>query len=501
VVNRSRSLFVSICFRAPSFGWRIVAPVALLATLLGAAACSKTADTTTAAGGGRGRGGRGAGGAAQPVVVARVTQKDVPVDIAAVGNVEAFNLITVRSQVTGELQQVYVHEGDSVKKGALLAQIDPRPLQAAVEQAQANLTRDVALVRQAEAQLARDASNAEYQQLTAERQGKLVAAGIISKDTAEQARANADATAATVNADKANVESAQAQLVVQQSATDNAKVQLNYAAIRAPIDGRLGDVTVKTGNLVTANNSALMTIAQIEPVLVTFSVPAVHLPTIKLHTSGPEKLSVTAIPQDADAQPATGLLTFWDNVVDSTTDTIKLKATFKNEEHRLWPGQFARVSLRLTTIMGATVVPQQAVQTGQEGQFVFVVNQGGGGRGGRRGGDATAAPAAAPAAGGDAPAAATVEQRPITAGQRVGDDIVVEKGLRPGETVVTEGQLRLEAGTRVSVSDANGNVVGGRGRGAAGRGRNAGAAAGGQGAAGAQTPARGGQAGDQGRAQ
>ena len=288
MVNRSRSL--SVCF------------IALLGVTVGASACSKSADTTGAGGPGGGRGGRGGrGGGAQPVIVARVTQKDVPVDIAAVGNVEAFNLITVRSQVTGELQMVYVHEGDSVKKGALLAQIDPRPLQAAVEQAQANLTRDIALVRQAEAQLARDASNAEYQQLTAERQRKLVTAGIISKDQAEQSRANADATAATVNADKANVESAQAQLAVQQSATDNAKVLLNYAAIHAPIDGRLGDITVKSGNLVTANNQALMTIAQIEPVLVTFSVPAVHLPTIKQHTSGPEKLSVTAIPQDAEA--------------------------------------------------------------------------------------------------------------------------------------------------------------------------------------------------------
>src|SRR5262249_51807183 len=154
----------------------------------------------------------------------------------------------------------YVHEGDNVKKGTLLAQIDPRPMQANLEQSQANEARDQALLNQAEAQLARDAANAEYQQLTSERQAKLVASGILSKDVGEQVRSQADATAATVKADKANVESAKAQLAVQKAATDNARVQLTYCAIRAPIDGRLGDVSIKTGNLVPANNTALMTI-------------------------------------------------------------------------------------------------------------------------------------------------------------------------------------------------------------------------------------------------
>jgi multidrug efflux system membrane fusion protein len=234
-----------------------------------------------------------------------------------------------------------------------------------------------------------------------------------------------------------------------------------------------------------------MTISQVEPVFVTFAVPAVHLPTIKKHTSGNEKLSVVATPQDAEAEPVEGKLTFLDSVVDQTTDTIKLKATFPNGDHRLWPGQFARVSLRLTTLQGATVVPQQAVQTGQDGQFVFVVTNGaaGGGRRGNRGGNAganrgqggDAQPAANAGqnaggqnagrqnAGGGGPQL-TVEQRPVTVGQRVGDDMVIDKGVRPGEIVVTEGQLRLENGTRVQISDANGNLQnagrqGGRGRG------------------------------------
>jgi multidrug efflux system membrane fusion protein len=401
------------------------------------------------------------------------------VDISAVGNVEAYTTIAVRSQITGILDQVAIHEGDMVKKGDLLFRLDPRPFQAALEQANANYVRDQALLAQAEAALARDAASAEYQQLSAERQTQLVARGIVSKDIGEQARSQADATAATVKADKASVESARAQLTAQQAAVDTAKVQLSYCVLRSPIDGRMGDVTVKAGNLVTANTSQIMTIAQIQPVFVTFAVPATHLPTIKSHSSGRDKLSVVATPQDADAQPAEGELTFIDNVVDQTTDTIRLKATFANSDHRLWPGQFARVSLRLTTLPQATIVPQQAVQTGQDGQFIFVVNQGGGrGRGQGRGQAQAGAPAGAPPAGdarGAADAAAgppamTVEQRPVSVGQRVGDDIVIEKGVTPGELVVTEGQLRLEDGARVQLSDANGNVQGGGRGGRGGRG-------------------------------
>jgi multidrug efflux system membrane fusion protein len=414
-----------------------------------AAACSASGDTTTPAGAAAaGRGGRGrGGGGAQPVVVAKVSQKDVPVDIAAVGNVEAFVLVTVRSQITGQLDKVFIHEGDMVRKGDPLFTIDPRPYQSALEQAAANLTRDQALLNQAEAQLARDASNAEYQQLTAERQGQLAAKGIISKDAADQVKSQADATAALVKADKAAVESAKAQMVVQQAAVDAARVQLGYTKIDSPINGRLGDVMVKTGNLVTANNTMLMTIAQIEPVFVTFSVPAVHLPTITRQLGG-DKLSVVATPQDADMKSTEGKLTFVDNAVDPTTDTIKLKATFANTDRRLVPGQFARVSLRLNTIPNATVVPSQAVQTGQDGQFVFVVTD-----------------------------KATVDQRPVLVGQRVADDIVITKGLQPGETVVTEGQLRLEQGTRVQVGDANAPGRGGRG----GRGRRGGGEGGGEG--------------------
>ena len=225
--------------------------------------------------------GAAAGGGDAPVVTAKVGERDVPIDLAAIGNVEAFVSNSVRSQVTGTLVEVAFREGDVVKQGQLLFQLDRRPFEAALAQAEANLTRDKALLAQAEAQLSRDASNAEYQQLTAERQAQLTQRGIISKDQAEQARAAADATAGTVKADKANIESARAQLVAQDAAVANARVQLGYTTIRSPIDGQTGSLAVKVGGLVTANQTELMTIARVQPVYVTFTVPAIHLATIK----------------------------------------------------------------------------------------------------------------------------------------------------------------------------------------------------------------------------
>src|SRR5438094_2879349 len=288
------------------------------------AACGSNTSAAAPGGGGGGgrRGGRGGDSGPAPVVTTKVTEKDVPIDLAAIGNVEAYATISVRSQVTGQLQEVAFREGDFVKKGDQLFSLDRRPFEAALAQAEANLTRDKALLAQAEAQLARDASNAEYQQLTAERQASLQTRGIISKDQAEQSRAQADATAAVVKADRASIESARAQLVAQEAAVDAARVNLSYTVIRSPIDGRTGSLAVKVGGLATANNTELVTIARVEPIFVTFAVPATHLATIKNHMKS-GTLPVVAVPQDTDAQPANGKLTFVDNAVDMTTDTIK----------------------------------------------------------------------------------------------------------------------------------------------------------------------------------
>src|SRR5262245_34478608 len=418
------------------------------------AAC--TSNTSAAGpGGGGGRGGRGRGGDSgpAPVVTATAVEKDVPVDLAAIGNVEAYASISIRSQVTGQLQEVAFREGDYVKKGDLLFSLDRRPFEAALAQADANLTRDKALLAQSEAQLNRDGATAEYQQLSAERQLQLVQRGIVSRDVGEQARAQADETAAVVKADRAAVESARAQLAAQQAAVDTARVQLDYTVIKSPIDGRTGNLSVKVGSLVTANQMEMITVARVEPIYVTFAVPAVHLRTISTHIKG-TPLPVIATPQDGDPQSVSGSLAFFDNTIDMTTDTIKLKAAFPNADQRLWPGQFARVSLRLDTIEKAVLVPGQAVQTGQDGQYVFVVKSD-----------------------------STVEQRPVTIGQRTEDSIVILKGLKTGETVVTEGQLRLEPGSKITTDTGprGGGPGGGRARGNRGGGAGGGRSGGGQG--------------------
>jgi multidrug efflux system membrane fusion protein len=452
---------------------RFIAVCLALATGLAAAGCGDSpaqnpAPAGAAAGagtGGRaGRGGRGASAGAQPVVVTKVTQQDVPVDIAAVGNVEAFTSVSVRSQVTGQLQEAFFKEGDVVKKGQKLFAIDPRPLQAALDQAVANQLRDQALLNQANAQLARDQANAKFLKASADRQTELLTKGLVSKEAAEQTRAAADAAQETIKADAAAVESAKAQSIVQDAVVDNAKLQLGYTTIRSTIDGRTGNNTVKPGNLVQANSTELVTISQLQPVFVTFSVPAIHLSAIK-HHSAADPMTVSATPQDGNAQAVEGKLTFVDNLIDSTTDTIKLKATFDNKDFRLWPGQFTRVTLRLNTLSQATVIPSVAVQVGQDGQFVFVVKQD-----------------------------MTVEQRPISVAQRFGEIVVVGKGLTPGETVVTECQLRLEQGTKVQPGDTNGTSSGGR-RGGGGGGRGGRGQGGAGGGSPAPTPATGGRGG------
>jgi len=260
-----------------------------------------------------------------------------------------------------------------------------------------------------------------------------------------------------VSADGAAIESAKATLDAQQFAVDTAKLQLEYCVIRARISGRTGNLNTKAGNLVTAGSQELVTITQIEPVFVTFSVPSLQLQEIKRHMLAGDKLPVVATPQDANAKPADGHLTFIDNAVDQATDTIKLKATFANKDRELWPGQFARVSLQLMTLAGATVVPSQAVQTGQDGQFVFVVK-----------------------------ADQTVEQRPVKTGATADQDVVITKGLQPGETVVTEGQLRLEPGVKVTAADPRTGQAAPGGRGRGGRGGRGGGTGGDS-----QTPGRG----------
>jgi membrane fusion protein, multidrug efflux system len=358
------------------------------------------------------------------VVVATVSQRDVPINVDVIGNVEAYSTITVKAQVGGELNKVSFHEGDSVKKDDLLFTIDARPYEAAVSQAQANLARDTAALGQAEANLARDIANEKYAQDQAKRYRGLFDQGVVSREQADQMGSSADALSQTVLADKAAIESAKAQIVASKAAVETATVQLSYTTIRSPIDGRTGNIAVKQGNVVAANTTDLMTITEVSPIYVTFSVPEAQLSEIKRYM-GQGALPVHAAPQADSSVKETGVLTFIDNSVDATTGTIKLKGTFQNTTNRLWPGEFVRVTLLLTTRPHATVVPNQAVQTGQDGQFVYVVKQD-----------------------------RTVEMRPVVTGTRVDQELVIDRGLQPGETVVTEGQLRLTPGSHVQVQES-----------------------------------------------
>jgi multidrug efflux system membrane fusion protein len=367
--------------------------------------------------------------------------------------VEAYSTISVKAQVTGQLTLSSFNEGDYVKKDDLLFTIDRRPLAAALNQAIANEAHDEASMAQAQANQARDTAQAKYADSQATAYAQLFQDKVVSRDQADQLRANAEAAKQLVAADQAAIESAKAAIGSSKAAVENAQVQLSYTEIRSPINGRTGSVTVKQGNIVMANSMEMCTINQIEPTYVTFAVPEAQLPAIKQYMAE-RKLPVRTRPQDdSNAGEENGTLTFVDNAVDMTTGTIKLKGTFANADRKLWPGQFVRVTLRLTTTPNAVTVPNEAVMTGQTGSYVYVVKPD-----------------------------RSVENRAVTTGARVNQDMVIEKGLEAGETVVKEGQLRLAPGSKVIIGGRGAGAAGGAGRGAdssgppdAGSGRSSGA--------------------------
>lgn len=356
------------------------------------------------AGGGRaGRGGGGRGRDVVPVVVVTAAQKSVPVQIRAVGNVEPYSTVAVKSQVTGVLQKAHFREGEDVKKGQLLFTIDPRPFEAALKQAEANLARDSAQLRNLREQERRYAELVEKQ--------------YVSREQYDQIKTNADAAEAVVNANKAAVE--------------NAKVQLSYCYIYAPIDGRVGSLLVNEGNLVRVNDGTpLVVINQVNPINVTFAVPEQHLIDLRRHMKTGKLQVDAAFPAD-EGRPERGRLEFVDNAVDRATGTIKLKGVFANSERRLWPGQFVNVALTLTTQADAVVIPSEAIQVGQEGQHVFVVKEDN-----------------------------RVEMRPVTLGQTNEGEAIIVTGLAAGERVVREGQFLLGPGSRVEIKNAVANVAG-----------------------------------------
>jgi multidrug efflux system membrane fusion protein len=348
-----------------------------------------------AAGGGGGRGGgRGRGGGQTvPVVADKASLKDMPIDVTAIGTVEAYLTVSVRPQVTGPLMEARFKEGDFVRKGQVLFAIDPRPYQADLEKAKATLARDKALT--------------ENNRNQADRYKKLLAEGVVPTQQVDQFLSAAEASDATVVSDEA---------AIRQSA-----LNLEYCTILAPIDGYTGKLAVQPGNLVRISDP-LVVINQINPVYVTFAVPQQNLGDIsKFMAQG--KLAVqAALPNDTGA-PEKGTLEFIDNAVDPATGTIRLRAQFDNARKRLWPGLFVNTMLRLSNRPNTLVVPAQAVSTNQDGQFVYVVKED-----------------------------STVDSRPIVTGATIDGLTIIQEGIKAGETVVVDGQLRLVPGAKVDIT-------------------------------------------------
>jgi len=330
---------------------------------------------------------------AAPVVVAVAEQRDVPVQLSAIGNVESYQTVQIRSQVNGQIQSIFFKEGQDVHKGQLLFQLDKKPFQADLEKAQGMLQHDEA-----------QAANSRLQ---AERYNVLEMQGVASKEQADQVRAQAKADASAVYADKA--------------AVDAARVQLQYTDIKAPIDARTGALLMNVGNLVKANDTSfLVQLNQVTPIYATFSIPENQLDAVRKFAAG--NLKVLAFPKDQNTNPAEGKLTFIDNGVDMQTGTVKLKATFANKDRRLWPGQYVDVVLNLSTRKQAVLVPTKAIQTGQQGQYVYVVTP-----------------------------QSTAESRNVETSGTYQNSTVIAGGVSAGEKVVVDGQLRVAPNAKVLV--------------------------------------------------
>lgn len=332
-----------------------------------------------------------------PVLIAQAVLKTVPIQLHAIGTVEAYSTVSIRSQIDGKIAEIHFREGQDVNKGDLLVTIDPRPLEAALRQAEANLARDRAQLAQA----VNDEKRYSY----------LLTQGVGSREQSDQAHATAQALRATVMAD--------------QAAVQTAKINLGYTEIRSPIDGRTGNLMLHPGNLVKANDAAstIVVINQIKPIYVDFNVPEKDLDEVRRDMTG-HRLAVLVRPRTRELQAASesGTLSFIDNTVNADTGTFELKGLLPNATERLWPGQFVDVTLTLSEIPDTILVPSQAVQTGQDGSFVFVVER-----------DMAA------------------KARPVVVGDSLDGQTVIKSGLKAGESVVTDGQLRLFPGAKVKI--------------------------------------------------
>lgn len=358
-----------------------------------------------------------------PVMAALVERKDIPLQLETVGNVQAYQTVSVKALVAGEILAVHFQEGQDVKKGDLLFTIDPRPFQLDLEKNEANLSKDTAAVRQSEANLKKDIAQSRYAESQAKRYEALVSHGYVSREQAEERKTNAEAQDATVRADEAALQTARDTLGIDRSAVANSKLNLQYCSIRSPLDGRTGSILLHAGNLVKANDQPyLVVINQITPIYVTFTVPEKDLPDIRgAMNAGPIRVEAVT-PNSKETE--IGKISFVNNTVSTTSGTVTLKGIFSNENRKLWPGEFVNVKIELTVQKNAVVIPSEAVQTGQQGSYVFVIGPD-----------------------------MTVRMVPVEVDRTFENLSVIRRGLSPSERVVTDGQLGLVPGSTVVLKD------------------------------------------------
>jgi multidrug efflux system membrane fusion protein len=359
--------------------------------------------------------------------------KDIPLDIASIGNVEAISSVDVKSRIAGQVAQVRFESGQDVQAGQVLFQIDSEPLLRQIAELEANIARDVAQEKQALANVAKDEAQLKADKAKADRGRELAKEGVFSKEQTETLVSAADSSQANLDADRAAVESGRAAKRADEAKLAQTNLQLGYAQITAPISGRTGAIAIKQGNLVKDNDSTLVTILQTTPIYVSFAVPEQLLPQVRRYNSQ-RPLVVEAVA--ADNSTVQGKLDFIDNTVDTTTGTIKLKASFDNQSRKLWPGQFVNVRARLDVELGRVVVPARTVQSGPQGKYVWVVNSD-----------------------------ETVAMRPVQVlrnytSSEASEQAVIGSGLVAGESIISEGQMLLMPGAKVRVLKAAGAELG-----------------------------------------
>src|SRR5215475_12130560 len=356
-----------------------------------------------------------------PVATAQATEETVPIQIRSVGTAEPYSSVEVKSQVAGPLLKVNFAEGVNVNRGDLLFEIDARPFQEALRQSEAALAKDQAQLRVAEANVARSQAQLKNAKADATLVEQLSKEGISTRQQEDQIRTAAEVAQHSAAADSATIDTIRATLESDRAAVEQAKINLAYCEIRAPISGRAGNLLLHPGNLVKANgDTALVVLNQIKPIFVTFGVPERYLNAV-LRQQTRHRLAVDATP-GKESVHETGTLSVIDNTVDANTGTIRLKATFGNKNGRLWPGQFVNIVLTLDT-RKRTVIPSEAVQVSQQGSIVYVVKPD-----------------------------QSVEPRPIVVGETIAGKVAIEKGVEPSETVVTDGQSRLFPGAKISTT-------------------------------------------------